>query len=214
MLIGIITVILVILILILLLNITLVIKFNSINRNYRGYIRVIFFGLFKITREFDEVMEFLQKKADMEGEEEERNYVVEFFGKYIKEDKVDLDEVHMLFNRVLDLLNMTKEKVKIKNLELRADYCFDDAALTSVSYGVFSGLLGIVVSYFKNNNIVKDKLSIVINPHFKNSSFMNSSVFCIFTVKLGNIIITGIRIVRYLRRKKKKFKESKEVIDK
>lgn len=210
MLIGIIIVILVILILILLLNITLVIKFNSINRNYRGYIRVIFFGVFKITRGFDEVMEFFQKKVDVEvEEEEEKNYVVEFFGKYIKEDKVDLDEVHKLFIRVLDLINITKEKVKIKNLELRADYCFDDAALTSVSYGVFSGLLGIVVSYFKNNNIVKDKLSIVINPHFKNSSFMNSSVFCIFTVKLGNIIITGIRIARYLRRKKRNLKKAK-----
>lgn len=192
---------LVLVIIILFSNIRLTLKINQSNAKLNGYVCIKLLGLFKITKEFDEKT---LRDRDKNSGRKKKNIIVKWLcGENIWEYYGKKD---ILFNSLLHMFKIVEDKVSIYNLELSADYCLNDAAATSISYGVLSGILGMFTSVIENKQVVKRKFSIKIMPHFCNNTFLNTSLLCIFNIKLGNIIITGIRIFMYLNRIKKEIR--------
>ncbi len=120
-----------------------------------------------------------ENRADRKFENELNN-IKEIFGKL----KSILKELNKLLNGHL----------KIKNLDIKYTYGFDDAALTGIFSGLAYGIINSLVAYIDHNFYVKNK-KVEILPDFDNEI---QSLSLIFTAKirLFHLLTFGIKAAR------------------
>lgn len=99
------------------------------------------------------------------------------------------------------MVHYWSKKLFIKDFYLRLQYGFEDAALVALLYGAIWTLWGALLSIAENNfNFTTKELR--LEPVFDRSVF-NIEFSCIIKFKFGNIINTGIMVLkRVLERRK------------
>ncbi|SHF04208.1 DUF2953 domain-containing protein [Desulforamulus putei] len=84
----------------------------------------------------------------------------------------------------------------IERFHWRVSIGTPDAAATGMLAGLAWGLLGSLTSLFYRKiapNGIKPKIS--VEPNFKKEGF-STSIDCIFKIRIGNIMVTGIKILK------------------
>lgn len=141
---------------------------RHIQKNYEVKIQLTLFRIIKIIniRITNSKLKKLEKKGTLKKIEE---------GIKNSNTKINIKNLKVL----------KKLKYKISNLNLELSFCMEDAAVTAVTFGILSSLIGIILK----NNISDDK-----DNHFKittlyiNKILINLHLDCIITVKLIHII--------------------------
>lgn len=111
--------------------------------------------------------------------------------KYFRHDSILLRQLYAYWSK----------KLLIRDFGLRLQYGLEDAALAAVLYGMGWTLLGTLVSAAENNFNFTTK-ELVIEPAFDRQLFA-IEFSCIIKFKFGNIINTGIMVLkRVLERRK------------
>lgn len=121
----------------------------------------------------------------------------------------DFQNVKKYFHHDPVLLNRLKnywsKKLHIEDFSFILKYGTSDAALTALLYGTAWTFLGTLLSIIDNNLNFKAK-NILITPYFDKETFA-VEFSCIIKFKFGNIINTGIMVLKR-RRELKKAKHS------
>lgn len=125
----------------------------------------------------------------------------ELMGKPGKFSIESLQDVICIFNKWGPVVVEMKETVNylLRNIKMtRLEWCTTigtgDAAATGLMTGLLYLIKGGIISVFYNNLAkAASHPKIKVEPNFRKQQF-STSINCIFKIRLGNIIITGIKV--------------------
>jgi hypothetical protein len=172
-------------------NLNIYVFFRFLNLNIRiPYIQSKFFGFFlNIFAEIDSFFINIipwREKLEFEEELSWKNIHLEKLKKLIK----------LLTNR--DLIRIIISGLNIKCLKFywNTEYGWGNPAFTGISYGIIWTIKGTILSFLSN------KVCIIPNPYIELKADFDNKKFIthfkgIFSVHLGNIILTTLRILFY-----------------
>ncbi len=120
---------------------------------------------------------------------------------------LSLHDVH----RIIDLFNSNKimiyemsksikKSIVIRKLRLNIDEGFNDAAFTSIVYGIINSVIYTLIVPVYCNIKFLSKPFISINPHF-GENILKSDFDCILDFRYGNIIVNGIKFLKNFKRR-------------
>jgi hypothetical protein len=117
-----------------------------------------------------------------------------------KEKKASVEQVWNYIKKLLnfytsniDQINFMKSKVKINNLYIRTRIGTGDASATALSVGGFYAFFSFLIRHLDEYyHFQKCKLDVL--PYFQGSLF-DLNLDCIINFKIGNIIITGLKML-------------------
>lgn len=122
----------------------------------------------------------------------------------------DLHDVRELMNHVIDLHGIVRNfasKVTVKNIEWRSNVGIGDAAYTGMLVGALwtakSGIISIISHYMR----LKQMPIISITPNFQRA-ISQTQFKCMFQFRIGNAIFAGIKLVKYWKGGRPKFKST------
>jgi len=114
--------------------------------------------------------------------------------------KTSLKEVFKLFNsnykffvQNIDIIKYILSKIKVSNISLNLEIGTGDAAETAIISGAVIFIFSAIQSYVINRYSSKPQ-PIRILPYFETKVF-NMDLNCIIHLRIGHIIIAGIRII-------------------
>ncbi|SNX55401.1 DUF2953 domain-containing protein [Thermoanaerobacterium sp. RBIITD] len=85
--------------------------------------------------------------------------------------------------------------ITFRKLNVEITEGFNDAALTSIFYGLINGILYPVVTHIYYNTKFLARPQISIKPYY-GKTVLESSFDCILDFRYGNIIINGIKLIK------------------
>jgi hypothetical protein len=101
-------------------------------------------------------------------------------------------------NNAKPLQKLTKQLFKTitcKKITWSTELGFNNAAYTAIATGSLWALKNSIYQNIKQNVILKDPTpSLLVKPHF-GGAYLNTNLACIFQIKLGHIIITGLKVM-------------------
>jgi len=96
------------------------------------------------------------------------------------------------------LKHLTKQFFKgvtCKKIKWSIELGFNNAAYTAIAVGTLLSLKNSIYQNIKQNVRLKDPTpSLLVKPHF-GDTYLNTDLACIFQIKLGHIIITGLKVM-------------------
>lgn len=102
----------------------------------------------------------------------------------------------LLKQRELFFLILQSLKIKCKRCSWKTEYGWEDPALTGISGGFIWIVKGSIISFLDGLVIFLEEPEVDVCPDFYKKKF--STCFqSIFSIFLGNIILTGLRVVLY-----------------
>ncbi|HHV72686.1 MAG TPA: DUF2953 domain-containing protein [Clostridia bacterium] len=117
-------------------------------------------------------------------------------------NKIDWQKVLVTIIKVKNLVRLYRSQIAYLtrsthclHFEWHTEYGANDAATTGVRLGIIWFLKGILLAILENKIIFWNKNPLVeVIPNF-NQPCLNVNFCCIFAIKLGHIIIVGIKVV-------------------
>ena len=114
--------------------------------------------------------------------------------------EIQLENIKKSINLLLDKKQMalvfSSLNLSCKKFYWETNYGFSNPALTGISNGLIWTLKLFILKKIKKNICSLHNPEIEVNPNFSNS-VINIRFHSIFSVKLGNIILTGIKLYLY-----------------
>lgn len=106
----------------------------------------------------------------------------------------DIKKYYKLYSKTLnDITKRLRKSIIIRKLDIKVEIGTFEHALTGIVSGMINALLWNILSLVSNN--VKTKIhKALVNPRFDKNIF-KLNLFCIFTIRIGNIIYVVIRLV-------------------
>ncbi len=159
------------------------------------------FGLIKLKREYPLISLKIDEEVALEiSEETEGNFKKGIINE--KNKKIELDNLvdkisssMNLFKRYKGVGDYAIKKISWKTLMWETEVGFEDAAATGLIVGLINILKTNVFVYIKNNEIGFKKISLNAIPNF-NSKIIKITLNCIFRIKVGYIIIAGLKFLK------------------
>jgi len=190
------------LIIILYSNIKIEISFKRHNEDdMLGINIIVFYGIFKYKRQIP-FMDLVKGHDNISALELKSE--VQYNGKHKGEDKsvINIHEAQKIIDKykklyirfekfIVPFIKRIKEKIIIKKIYLNTELGTNDAAETAVITGIIWSLKSYAVTILANNF---DSSDIFVNvvPNYNIRTF-KTSIDCIFSIKLGNIINAGLK---------------------
>lgn len=126
-------------------------------------------------------------------------------GKVKKEKKFTLTSKELLkyivkIAKVFRRANYVIRSIRCKNFSIKAELAGEDAATIGIITGILWAMYGLIIIpvmskiYFANT---QPEISII--PKFNHEKFFTIELDCIFTLKIGHIIIIGLLFYQNLR---------------
>jgi len=163
---------------------------------------IALYGLIKYKREYP-LLSLKLMKEDMPVElrqESEAN----FTNKHLNEDVnifklEDIIKKVKLSNKLLKKYNKVFKyiirKVSWKILILETEVGFDDAAITGFIVGILNIINSNILAYLENKKYNFKRICLNAKPNF-NSNVINMTLNCIFSLRIGYIIIAGFKFLK------------------
>ncbi len=118
-----------------------------------------------------------------------------------------LNKYNMLISRIYKYL---KCRLHIKKIDINISIGMDNAHHTAVLIGLCWSAVGLLVSFLHNKLNIMEK-TINIKPDYMGKKF-KVDLFCIFSVRIGHIIIVGLIILINIIRNKFGFIEARKSV--
>ncbi|WP_062355086.1 DUF2953 domain-containing protein [Bacillus kwashiorkori] len=119
-----------------------------------------------------------------------------------------LHDIKLVVNRVIGLNKIVQtflKKVQIIKFDWKTVIGTGDASQTGMITGVAWGIKGVVVGLLSKFFSLKVYPNIHIAPSFQ-QKIAKTELFCMIQVRIGHAILAGIKILKYWRGSKPKFK--------
>lgn len=155
-------------------------KENIINKNYEITFALAIFNKWKIIK--------LKIKKDKLKQIRKSKIIQGLDIKYLKNKKAP--------NGIKDIIK--ELEIEIEKLELYVEIGIEDAALTAISVGIVSTIIGILL---KDKITTKDRFE--IKPIYMQKNLINLKLNCIFTIDLMHYIYKNILKERRKRNERK-----------
>lgn len=123
-----------------------------------------------------------------------------------KENKYEFNSLQKIINKIQEWLPWLRDiwedieyllgHLIVERFRWRVSIGTPDAAVTGMVSGLIWGVMGNLISTFYRKiypNHMRPEL--VVEPNFKKEGF-STSLDCIFKIRIGNIMVTGIRIMK------------------
>lgn len=179
------------------------------NHDNKGIIKVkMLYGLIRFKKELDDI-KLTEDKKEIDGDVEE-DFAFEKVGSSKTDNKSDTGDVNArqqigntidLYKKYRSIINYMLYRTDFKILYWKTEIGFDDAALTGMSIGIVNILKGNVYAMFNNIRIRPKKIYFKVVPNF-NREILKTDIHSIFKVKIGYIIIAGLKYFWIANRKK------------
>lgn len=96
-------------------------------------------------------------------------------------------------SKICDIKEYLKERLVCREFRLEIELGTDDACYTGILSGIAWSAAGVIVSFIENNYSLLKK-SVRVKPKF-NENYFSIDLYCIFNIKIVNIIVVGIKIL-------------------
>ncbi|WP_432664834.1 DUF2953 domain-containing protein [Wukongibacter baidiensis] len=160
------------------------------------------YGLLRFKKELDEFNLTTKKEEVKGGIDEELEVEVESDSASKKEDQADFINIRKgieNMQKYKNVINYIIRKIDLHTFFWNTEVGFDDAALTGLSIGIINIFKSNVFVMLNNTSIRPNNICLKVLPNF-NRQTLKTNIHSIFKVKLGHIIIAGLK---YLWTKKK-----------
>jgi hypothetical protein len=104
-----------------------------------------------------------------------------------------------IFRGYRNYMDKLSTRVHCEKFELKANYGFDDAALTGIFMGIWGAVFQLLLTAMYNRIELDIRPSIQLQPNYKHRQF-ELELSCIFRIRLGNVITATIAVLRNLSR--------------
>lgn len=106
----------------------------------------------------------------------------------------DIKKYYRIYTNTLnDIIHILKKTAIIKKLDIKVEIGAFEHALTGIASGIIYALLWNIFCLIANN-IKTKKHKILVSPRFDVNVF-RFDFFCIYTIRIGNIIYVAVRLV-------------------
>lgn len=120
--------------------------------------------------------------------------------KELKIESIEIKYIKKMINIIMDtrIRSILKSTLKIKCnfLQTNLKFGFNNPAYTGINYGVLTAIINFILTQISKGIWIIEDSEINILPDFNNKVF-KLNFEGIFTLYLGNIILTGIKIIIY-----------------
>jgi ribosomal protein L23 len=162
------------------------------------------FGDQKSKLRFPKKSEFGKRITNTQDEDKEFN-VKDLYDKAVKIYK--LITSHKSF--IGEVRKYMSGRVRLRRFELEIEFGAGDAYYTAIIIGIIWSIYGLIEYYLSNNNEMLNNENhhnrVQVNPNFNKKSLM-IDLYCIFNVKVANIIIISLKILKHYLKSKYKTK--------
>ncbi|AFK86898.1 MULTISPECIES: DUF2953 domain-containing protein [Thermoanaerobacterium] len=183
------------------------VNYKRIDENDRVELSLKIFGIRLMNVVVDIVNFTLKDNRPVIKYEVHKAFFLKFPQKSEKRKMLSLHDVH----RIIDLFNSNKimiyemsksikRSIVIRKLRLNIDEGFNDAAFTSIVYGIINSVIYTLIVPVYCNIKFLTKPYISINPHF-GENILKSDFDCILDFRYGNIIVNGIKFLKNFKRR-------------
>lgn len=165
------------------------------------------YGLIRFKKELGD-FEFIKKNKDKTGDTE-KDFQVKMKSDLWTEHEGYTDVIN--FKKIKRNLHMVKKyksvikyvihKINFSTLSWKTEVGFDDAAFTGLAIGMINILKSNLLVILKNIEIKPKNIYFKVIPDF-NSQILKTNIHSIFKVKIGYIIIAGLKFLWVMIRKK------------
>lgn len=199
----IIIIVIIVLIIIISSKIVFNIKFLKDNKNDEMIITIkLFHGVYTYKKEIPLIdLDVEDKKLKLEvSEESETNTTNGIINENHKKFDIEtiiykIRKAHKIFIKYYKPINYLINRVYWQSLVWRTEIGLDDAAITGFSTGLIGIFKGNILSFLYNQNIKFEKFNVKAVPNFE-SEIIKTSIDCIFSIKIGYIIIAGLKSIK------------------
>lgn len=181
-------------------SIKVYLDFVQENRDNQVIIKVkMLYGLIRLKKELDKI-EFAKKEEEIDGKvENELEVEVNSESDSNQKEKKDfinvrrqIDKSTEMLKKYRNVINYLISRINFKDIYWRTEIGFGDAALTGMSIGIINILKGNVYAILHNIKIKPKKIYFKVVPNF-NREILKTDIHSIFKVKIGYIIIAGLK---------------------
>lgn len=178
------------------------------NKDNKFIIKIkLLYGLIKLKKELGS-LKVTKKKKEVDGNIDEDLEIKMKNDSSIKYDgytdfiniRKKVEESIKITKKYKSLINYSIEKINFNTVFWKTEVGFQDAAVTGMATGIINILKSNVFAIFNNSKNKPNSIHFKIIPHFK-KQILNTYIHCIFTLKIGYIIIAGLKYLRIKYRK-------------
>lgn len=180
------------------------------NKDNKIIIKIkLLYGLIKFKKELGS-LKVTKKKKEIDGNLDEDLEIKMKNDSWIKYDgytdfiniRKKAEEGIKITKKYKSLINYTIEKINFSTVFWKTEIGFEDAAVTGMATGIINILKSNVFAIFSNSKKRPSNIHFKIIPNFK-KQILNTYIHCIFKLKIGYIIIAGLKYLRIKYRKNK-----------
>lgn len=162
---------------------------------------IIIYGMFKYKKQipFIDIIQGINNNFALEVKTNE-----EYSEKYKDDNKsvVNINEFEKIIKKyrriykrfskyIIPFMEHIKEKIKINNINWNTEVGLSDACETAIFTGTIWSIKSTIISFIYNNyNLYNSHINVV--PNYNTATF-KTSINCIFTIKVGDIITVGLK---------------------
>lgn len=194
------TIILFLVIIILISSVRVHLEVAKENHDNKVIIKIrMLYGLIRLKKELDQI-KLTQKKEEVDGDvDEDLELEIESGSGTSTKSNTDfinvrkqIDKSMEMFKKYKSVINYLMNKINFRTLYWKTEIGFDDAALTGMSIGIVNIFKSNVYAMFNNINFKPEKIYFKVIPNF-NREILKTDIHSIFKVKIGYIIIAGLK---------------------
>lgn len=194
-----------IIIIILIISSPIVINISILKDNKNDEIIIKFkllYGLIKYKKEYPLVeIDLEEDKGSIKVSEETENNIKSGVQKE-ESKKYNIDKIIEKYREGTEVINKYRQpinyvlnKISWESFKWVTELGVNDAAITGLVTGIIRILKGNVVAFLNNNSINFESIFLNVIPNFNCESF-KTRLNCIFSLKIGYIIIAGFKLIR------------------
>ena len=179
------------------------------NQDNKVVIKIkMLYGLIRFKKDLNDI-KLTEDKKEIDGDVDE-DFEFEKVDDSKNDSKSDTEDVNAgkqigntidLYKKYRSIINYMLNRTDFKILYWKTEIGFGDAALTGMSIGMINILKGNVYAMFNNIKIRPKKIYFKVVPNF-NREILKTDIHSIFKVKIGYIIIAGLKYFWIASRKK------------
>ncbi len=202
-------IVLILLILIFLSSVNINLKASQTNKDNRGVLIIKFlYGLIRIKKEVKGA-KLVDEEKGVNGEaDKDLKFKVESDSPTSHKSDINYINIRKKIEQIIEIrkrykhvINYAMSRIDFHTLLWKTEIGFDDAALTGITIGLINILKSNIFVMFKNIKLKPEKIHLKVTPNFK-KEILKTNIHCIFTMKIGYIIVTGLKYLWIMARKK------------
>ncbi|WP_432409500.1 DUF2953 domain-containing protein [Wukongibacter sp. M2B1] len=157
------------------------------------------YGLIRFKKEISEFNLTAKKKEEDGDVDEELELEIKSDSWSKKEDYTDFIDVRRNIEKIINMVKKYKnvihyilDRINLHTFFWKTEVGFDDAALTGLAIGIINIFKSNIFVMFNNISIRPRNIHLKVLPNFNNRT-LKTNIHSIFKVKLGYIIIAGLK---------------------